>query len=204
MKKYSLVIIGILLFFIGVSASDSSDSKTVYKIETEKSKVIWTAKKVSGEHTGTLSFNNGEVHVESGNILAANLKMDMNSIVCTDITNENMNQKLVGHLKSDDFFSVEKFSNSVFDATSFVKNTNDENYSVTGNLTIKGITHEVLFQATVEVVNGEMKANGTATLDRTKWEIKYGSGKFFQNLGDNMIYDDFQIEFNFVAQAESI
>jgi polyisoprenoid-binding protein YceI len=204
MKKFSLGLAGIILFSLGVKAIDSSESKTIYKVDAEKSQILWEAKKVSGAHNGIISLNNGEVHVEGSNVLAANINMDMNSIVCKDIENQEWNQKLVGHLKSEDFFSSEKFPQSVFETTSIVKNANDENYTIKGNLTIKGITHEISFPATVKLENGNLEANGTAKLDRTKWDIKYGSGKFFQGLGDNMIYDEFQIEFDLVAKAETI
>jgi polyisoprenoid-binding protein YceI len=204
MKKFSLVLMGALFLSAGVMAKSADDGKAVYTIDPQKSKIIWTGKKVTGEHTGTVSIENGEVHVDGENLQLANVKMDMNSITCTDLTAEEWNKKLVGHLKSDDFFSVENHPHSVFEATGFKTGAGENQYIVTGKLTIKGITHEISFPATVEVNNGEVSANGTAKIDRTKYDIKYRSGAFFKDLGDNLIYDDFEIEFDLVATTNAI
>ncbi len=204
MKKTSLVFLSALFLTVGVMAKGVDDNKAIYKVNPQKSKITWTGKKVTGEHTGTVNINNGEIHVNGESIEMANVKMDMNSITNTDITADGMNQRLVGHLKSEDFFSVEKYPQAEFVATGFKTNAGDDQYMVNGKLTIKGITHEISFPATVEVSNGEVSANGTAKIDRTKYDIKYRSGSFFKDLGDNLIYDDFEIEFDLVATAEAI
>lgn len=203
MRKLSLVLLSLVFFAVGVFAKGLDDSKTVYKIDTQKSKVTWTGKKVTGHHTGTVMVDGGEVHVSGEELELANVKMDMNSIACTDLTGD-MNQKLVGHLKSDDFFSVENHPEAMFEATGFKSGAGDGEYIVTGNLTIKGITNEVSFPAKVEVNSGELSAKGTAKIDRTKYDIKYNSGSIFKDLGDKMIYDDFEIEFELVAGAQAI
>jgi len=204
MKQISIVILGIFVFSTSVTAGNTKNSATVFNVETKQSKVLWTGKKVTGEHTGTLNLATGEVMVEGNTVINAQVKMDMNSIVCTDITNADVNQKLVGHLKSDDFFSVDKFPQALFSATTFKPNpagTDGNNYLVSGKLTIKGITRDISFPAKVEINNGQLKANGKAKIDRTQYDIKYGSGSFFKGLGDNLIYNDFEIEFDLVASA---
>jgi polyisoprenoid-binding protein YceI len=204
MKQISIVILGIFVFSTSVSAGNTKNSATVFNVETKQSKVLWTGKKVTGEHTGTLNLATGEVMVEGNTVINAQVKMDMNSIVCTDITNADVNQKLVGHLKSDDFFSVDKFPQALFSATTFKPNpagSDGNNYLVSGKLTIKGITRDISFPAKVEINNGQLKANGKAKIDRTQYDIKYGSGSFFKGLGDNLIYNDFEIEFDLVASA---
>jgi polyisoprenoid-binding protein YceI len=118
------------------------------------------------------------------------------------LKDEGTNQKFVGHLKSDDFFSVEKHPNVKFEITSLKAGSSAGEYTVNGKLTIKGITNDVNFPAKVSVNNGGLvKAVGTAKLDRTKWDIRYGSGKFFQDLGDRMIYDDFEVTFDIAAKT---
>lgn len=207
MKQISLVILGSFLLATTAIAGNSGNSATVFNVETKQSKVLWTGKKVTGEHTGTLNLATGEVTVDGNKVINAQVKMDMNSIVCTDITNADVNQKLVGHLKSDDFFSVDKFPQAVFSATTFKANpagTGGNNYLVSGKLTIKGITREISFPAKVEIKNGLLKANGKAKIDRTQYDIKYGSGSFFKGLGDNMIYNDFEIEFDLVASSGNL
>ena len=200
MKKSIAIVLGVLVTVSTVFAGTTKGEKTAFEIDTKASKVHWTGKKVTGEHTGYLSVGNGQVMVDKTNVTGAKLTMDMNSIVCTDITDDGTNKKFVGHLKSDDFFSVEKNPNANFEITS-VKPASNGEYTVKGNLTIKGKTNEISFPAKMSVANGTVKANGTAKIDRTKWDIRYGSGKFFDGLGDKMIYDEFEITFDIVAKS---
>lgn len=198
MKKSIAIVLGILVTASTVFAGTTKGEKTAFEIDTKASKVHWTGKKVTGEHTGYLSVGSGTVTVDNNAVTSAKVNMDMNSIVCTDLTDAEWNKKFVGHLRSDDFFSVEKHPTSVFEITS-VKTSGGES-TVKGKLTIKGITNEISFPAKVNVANGTVKATGTAKIDRTKWDIKYGSGKFFEGLGDKMIYDEFEISFDIVAK----
>lgn len=201
MKKSIGLISGILFMASSVFATETNNEKSTFEIDTKTSKVYWTGKKVTGEHTGYLSIANGTVQVENDVVVGASLTMDMNTIVCTDLEAGEWNDKLVGHLKSDDFFSAEKFPNAKFNITSVKKSAGGE-YSVVGDMTIKGITNEISFPAKIKVENGSLFAEGTATLDRTKWNVQYGSGKFFSGLGDKMIYDEFEIKFDIKAKQE--
>lgn len=198
MKKV-LVLIGVVALSATVAfASVGKAEKVEMKVDTKASKVHWTGKKVTGEHTGHLSIKEGSVWVADGSIAKAAIHMDMNSIVCTDLEGE-WNEKLVGHLKSDDFFSVENHPRATFEAKSFEKS--GDGHKVTGDLMIKGITHEISFPVEVSMSGNTVTANGSATIDRTKWDIKYGSGKFFSDLGDRMIDDNFTITFELVAKS---
>lgn len=204
MKKLLLLTLSAILVNFGSFAEGNATDRQVFQIETGKSKVFWTGKKVTGQHTGTISLMGGEVVAVSGSVASALVKIDMNSIVCTDLTDPEWNQKLVGHLKSDDFFSVQKFPESVFRIQRVEKmnsNGGEYNCKVAGTLTIKGITHEIEFPARVDMDESLLKASGKATVDRAKYDVKYGSGSFFQGLGDNLIYDDFEIVFELVASA---
>ena len=203
MKKSIGILLGILVITSSVFASNTKATKTAFEIDTKASKVHWTGKKVTGGHTGHLSVSKGSVMVENNNVVGAQVNIDMNSIVCTDIKDEGTNKKFVGHLKSDDFFSVEKHPNVKFEVTSMKASATAGEYNVNGKLTIKGITNDVSFPAKVSVNKGLVKAVGTAKLDRTQWDIRYGSGKFFASLGDNMIYDDFEVTFDIAAKASS-
>lgn len=203
MKKSIEIILGIMVITASVFASNSKGEKAAFEIDTKASKVHWTGKKVTGEHTGYLSVGKGTVMLENNSVVGAQLNIDMTSIVCTDIKDEGTNQKFVGHLKSDDFFSVEKHPNVKFEITSMKPGSSAGEYNVNGKLTIKGITDDVSFPAKVSVNGGLVKAVGTAKLDRTKWDIRYGSGKFFEGLGDRMIYDEFEVTFDIAAKANS-
>ena len=199
MKKSITIVLGILVTTANVFAGNTKSEKNAFEIDTKASKVNWTAKKVTGGHTGYLSLGDGTVSVEKNVVTSAKVIMDMNSIVCTDLTNEEYNKKLVGHLKSDDFFSVDKFPQAIFEITT-LKPLSGNEYTVIGNLSIKGKTNEISFPAKITFDNDVVKANGTAKIDRTKWDIRYGSGKFFEGLGDKMIYDEFEISFELVAK----
>jgi len=197
--KRVLILIAAFVFSAGiVSAKENMAEKVELKVDTKSSKVHWTGKKVTGEHTGYVSVENGSLMMKDGQLSGATIKMDMNSIVCTDLEGE-WNEKLVGHLKSDDFFSVDKHPIATFETKSIKKS--GMKHEVVGDLTIKGITHEVSFPVEVKMEGDKFMANGTAKFDRTNWDIRFRSGKFFSDLGDNLIYDDFEIKFELVASG---
>lgn len=175
---------------------------TDYKVDNSKSTVKWKGTKVTGEHYGTIDFKEGNLTADGQKIKSGTFQINMESIVNEDLEDESTNQKLVGHLKSDDFFSVDKHPVSTFELKE-VKHKAGNKYSLTGDLTIKGITHPVTFDATVDVNENQLKANGNMELDRTLYDIKFRSGKFFSNLGDNLIHDTFNLDFNVVASSAS-
>ncbi len=203
MKKLVVLILGVMVSASLAFASDNEGKSTIYEIDAKESKVFWTGSKITGSsHTGYISIDNGTMDVHRKNILGGHLYIDMNSIVVTDLKDEKSNKKLVGHLKNDDFFSVDKFPNAKFEISSIDK-TDGADYKVTGNLTIKGIVNEISFPAKINVSNGMVTAYGTAMVDRTKWDIKYGSGSFFDGLGDRTINDEFEIKFELFAKEVS-
>jgi polyisoprenoid-binding protein YceI len=175
---------------------------TDYELNISKSVVKWNGKKVSGEHYGTINLKEGTLEVEDNKLKSGVVHMDMNSIVCEDITSESSNQRLVGHLKSDDFFSVDKHPVAEFEIKD-VKHKSGNQYTLTGNLTIKDITHPVTFDAAVDVNEKQLTAKGKMEVDRTLYDIKFRSGRFFSGLGDNLIYDTFTLDFDIVANDSS-
>lgn len=204
MKKIGLFILMGLLFINNADAIEPAKKLKEFKVQTTESKVLWTGKKVSGEHTGVISIKNGKIVLEGDKIVSAKINIDMSSIICTDITNADYNKKLIGHLKSDDFFSVAKFPESTFKATKFTAITgaksDEANYQVKGMLSIKGNSHEISFPAKLEIKNNQLLVDATLSVDRTKWDIKYGSGSFFDGLGDKMIKDKFDLKFQLVSK----
>lgn len=197
--KSTVKIIGIL-FLNAILTFNLSASN--YEIDKSESNVKWTGKKVAGTHYGTISLKKGKLEVQDGIIQSGIFEMDMNSIVNEDLNNVAMNKKLVGHLKSDDFFSVDNYPVSTL-VIREVKVKSDNEQIFNGDLTIKGITKPVTFHADVSNQNGKLTAKGTIEIDRTLYDIKYGSGKFFASLGDNMIYDTFSLDFSVVANSIS-
>lgn len=160
------------------------------KINTEKSTIKWVGKKVTGEHTGNISFQEGVLLFKKDKLTGGNFTVNMTSITCTDLSGE-WRDKLIGHLKSDDFFGTDKFKTSKLVFKKITPKVNGV-YTVTGNLTIKGITAPITFDLAVK----GNTATSALKIDRTKYGIKYGSGSFFDNLGDKTINDDFELNVN--------
>lgn len=205
MNKKIGLILGVLVTTLTVFATNGDDKNTAYKIDTKESKVYWTGKKITGSsHTGHISIGSGNLLVDGETVVGGELNIDLNTIVCTDIENEEYNKKLIGHLKNDDFFGVENNPNAKFEIVSIKPAEDGSGYKVIGKLSLKGITNEISFPAKVNVSGGKVTALGTALIDRTKWDIKYGSDSFFKGLGDNAIKNEFEIRFELIANVDIV
>ncbi len=166
------------------------------KVDTKSSQISWIGEKVTGQHNGTVNIKGGALDVENGVIKGGEFDIDMSSIDVLDLEGDAKG-KLMGHLKSDDFFSVEKYPTAKFKITSVNESAQaDATHFIAGDLTIKGITNKITFPATVTVNGDKVNAKASFALDRTKWNVRYGSGSFFDGLGDKMIYDDFKLSIN--------
>lgn len=178
----------LLLLLAAVSTAWSQASKM--NIDSNASSVQWNAKKVTGEHEGTIKLIEGSLEMDGETISGGNFTVDMTTIDCTDLTGEYKG-KLEGHLRSDDFFSVDKFPKASLVITkSEMKMKN--HYAMEGALTIKGITQPINFEMHVEGDTAMTKL----VVNRSKYDIRYRSASFFDNLGDKMIYDDFELAVN--------
>ncbi len=204
MKKM-MTTIAALAVAIATFAGNGNEEGKPYKVDAEKSTIFWTGKKVTGEHTGTLNVKGGEIIVNNGIPVSGSFDLDFTTITCTDISDQGTNEKFIGHLMSDDFFSVENHPVGKFVAMRFTPiagaKDREVNYMIKGNLTIKGITNEIEFPAFVSTKGDALVANGKATFDRTKYDIRYGSSSFFESLGDKAIYDDVSLNFVLAAKA---
>lgn len=158
------------------------------------STIEWKGFKPTGEHYGTINIENGVLNLEEGKLTSGTFLIDMNSIVVTDIPAEDEgNAKLVGHLKNADFFDVEKFPSAAFEITGV--NETDGKTMLSGNLTLKETKNNVTFPVTVTNTDGAVTLTSeTFTIDRSKWNVKYGSKSFFDNLGDKFINDDIELK----------
>jgi polyisoprenoid-binding protein YceI len=171
-------------------------------ISVPDSKIEWEAKKVTGSHSGTVDLTSGNLSVDDGQLTGGKFDISVNTIKVLQLDDPEMNAKLTGHLKSDDFFSVEKFPTGTFVINSVtpLSDGTGNNYTIGGDLTIKGITKPITFPAKVNINEDIVTASADFKLDRTLWDIKFRSGKFYENLGDNLIYDDFGIKLNITAK----
>ena len=188
---------------VTTEATTPADGET-YNVVAERSEVNWQGKKVGGEHTGNIDLHHGELIVANDQVVGGTLVIDMNTITNTDIPAEEDKQKLIGHLKSDDFFGVEKYPTATFEITNVTPVQNaaagEATHNVTGNLTIKDKTEQVSFPAVINVNNGTATAKADVTVDRSKFDVRYGSASFFDNLGDKVIDDNFIISFDVTAK----
>ena len=185
-KKLTLSLSVVL---IGLSLQSFTPTKKE-TINVTSSSIQWVGEKVVGSHQGMISLQSGELIYDGNQLVAGSFVIDMTSLTCTDLTGE-YKSKLEGHLKSDDFFGVNKFETASLSITK-VNKIKSKSHSVTAELTIKGITKTINFEAQIDKNN----LNANIKIDRTKFDVKYGSGNFFDGLGDNMIYDEFELIVN--------
>lgn len=168
---------------------------TVNKTE---SSVTWHASKVTGAHFGNVPISAALLDYTDGKITGGSFEMDMSNLTVEDLTDANSNKNLTNHLKSDDFFSVEKFPKATMKITN-VKSSDGKTYEITADLTIKGITAPVTFPATLTMESGKMVTNAEIKFDRTKYDIKFRSGSYFEGLADKLIYDEVKLDVKLIA-----
>ena len=167
-----------------------AEKLTAKNIDTEKSILKWKGEKVSGEHFGKIKFKEGKLdYTAKGQPRSGEFIVDMQSITIEDLEGE-WAQKFIDHMKSDDFFSTAKHKT----ARLVINKVSERKPNVLrfeGELSIKGRSNPVSFDAKRKGENFE----GRLVFDRTKYQIRYGSGSFFKDLGDKMIYDDVTLDF---------
>lgn len=181
-----------------MSLSDGS-----YKVDTEKSFIKWTGKKITGSsHFGKLKLASGTVDVSEAQIAAGSaFSVDMKTITVEDIPADNAkNGKLKGHLENSDFFNITEFPTTTFKVTQVAKGEKEGMINVTGDLTIKGITNSISFPAHIMNHDGTLHAMADIVFNRAKFDIKYKSSSFFSDLGDKAIEDDVALELHLYAQ----
>ncbi|MUH37321.1 YceI family protein [Zobellia amurskyensis] len=176
-----------LAMVFGVATATEPVAEEKKEVKTETSTITWKAYKVTGSHTGTVNLKSGNLIFDGDKLTGGEFEVDMTTLVATDLEGESKG-KLEGHLKSEDFFSTEKHTAATLVFTN-VKASGKNAYEVTGDLTIKGVTKPVSFDVSVY----GSKATASVKVDRTAYDIKYGSGNFFENLGDKTIYDEFDL-----------
>lgn len=186
MKKTikNLVIVALVAFTTFSFTNKAGEKK---EIKTDKSKVVWKGYKVTGSHEGTIAIKSGSLTFDDNKLVGGEFVIDMTTISSTDLEGEYKG-KLDGHLKADDFFGVENHPTSTLVFTK-VTPSGKNAYNVTGDLTIKGKTNPITF--TISIYGS--KATTSLKVDRTKYDIQYGSANFFDGLKDKAIYDEFDL-----------
>lgn len=176
--------------------------QTAYRVDPAATTVTWTGRKVIGQHTGHIKVESGSVQWGRNGMAGAEITIDMTSISVLDMDPEST-AELTSHLKSRDFFNVWQYHQSSFHATRVEKipsaAAGSPNYTVSGDLSIKGISRPVSFPVLAVQDKQGIHATGTLVFDRTQYGIKYRSGSFFDALGDKVIDDKVQIDFDLRA-----
>lgn len=184
MKNVLTSILFLSLIFIANAQSKS--------VDTRKSEITWTGSKVTGTHYGNIGLKDAKLDFDNGKLKGGFFTIDMTSMTVTDIKGSSAD-KLLAHLKSDDFFSVDIYNEATLEIIQ-VAHVKDFDYVIVGNLTIKGITKMAKFEAIIK----DKSASANIVVDRTEYDIKYGSGSFFDNLGDKAINNNFSLQVNLV------
>ncbi|HLV38938.1 YceI family protein [Xanthomarina sp.] len=179
--------------------AEKTDVSTKYKVDSATSSITWKGHKPTGSHHGTINIENGVFTIHNDVLESGTFLIDMNSIYVQDMPEEDENHaKLTGHLKSADFFNVEQFPAAAFEVTKL--ETIDGKSMLSGNLKMKDVSNNITFPVNIDQ-NGESIAitSETFTIDRSKWNVQYGSKSFFDNLGDKFINDGIELQIDVKA-----
>ena len=208
--KYK-ILFSIILFLVGCDSGKKSDNSNpilnqltpeagTYSLLIDDSELSWIGTELSTKtHTGTIDFTDGTIVVDSDNTISGNIKINMSTINVTDLQGRSK-EMLERHLRSSDFFEVESFSEAKFSfiSKSFDKLSNQ--ISFVGDLTIKDITNPISFNATLLETSPFLKAKAVLSFDRSKYNVRFRSGNFFENLGDKLILDDIDVNIRLVTK----
>lgn len=180
---------------LGLALTSTISFADTYQLSPKSSEIEWQGSKVIGDsHKGNLQFSSGSLNYEGNKPKSAVFVVDMMSLTNTDLKDKEWNDKLVGHLKSDDFFSVAKYPEAKLVINEF-KSVDNSKYKAEGVLTVKGKSEPVSIDLEIgEASKGGLTLSSNFSFDRTDFDVRYGSGKFFENLGDKMISDDVKIK----------
>ena len=208
--KYKFLF-SLILFFVGCDSGKKSDNSNpilnqltpeagTYSLLIDDSELSWIGTELSTKtHTGTIDFTDGTIVVDSDNTISGNVKINMSTINVTDLQGRSK-EMLERHLRSSDFFEVESYSEAKFSfiSKSFDKLSNQ--ISFVGDLTIKDITNPISFNATLLETSPFLKAKAVLSFDRSKYNVRFRSGNFFENLGDKLILDDIDVNIRLVTK----
>ena len=175
------------------------------RIDLDNSKITWIGRIITGEHSGTLDLSESWIIAEDNIIKNGQLLFDMNSINTTDIESIEWKLKLDNHLKNEDFFAADSFPYAILNINESQLIDNESiinNYIINAELTIRGISNSISFPISLTKTNNIFSAQGEVDIDRTLYNIKYKSSKYFLDLGDKIIYDMFSVQFTLQTKSK--
>ncbi len=184
------------------SSNIISPEQGLYSVVIDETELLWIGKELSTKiHTGTLNLSNGLIQVDNDKTITGNVTINMSTINVTDLQGR-AKEMLEGHLRSADFFEVENFPEATlsFKSKSFNKLKNQINFE--GELIIKDISNPIIFNATLLESSPYLKAKAILSFDRSKYDVRFRSGSFFENLGDKLILDDIDVNITLVTKKQ--
>lgn len=208
MKKHTLVAVAAAILLAscagnpeGKKAETNDTVETVVEaageslvVDVATSKVQWKGTKVTGAHEGTIAIKEGTLMVDAGKVTGGTFVLDMNTISSTDLEGE-WKEKLDGHLKSEDFFDVANNAEATFEITSVEPAAVEGEAKVSGNLTIKGITKNISFDAKVaELTESNAQIAANFNIVRGDWGVNYAGKE------DDLISKEINFDINLVAK----
>ena len=202
MKK---AILALFMAIASVAAVQAQLADGKYILDFNKSSIVWSAKKVTGSgHTGTVRVSSGVIYVKGNAGITGKVKIDMNAMVITDISDAGTNANFLNHLKAEDFFNTLVFPDAMFEVTSVqvAKGNNGTTHNVNGNMTIKGITKALSFPAKITGGGNQVFVEGIVGVDRSQFDVRYGSTAFFDNLGDKAIDNIFNLNIKLIGDLK--
>ena len=206
-SKPLIFVLASILLLSSLSLHAQTNFSGKLYVNTNDSKVNWKGRKPTGEHSGYVKLSGGEINLDHNEITGGSFTIDLNSVVDLDLKDGGMNRRLVGHLKSADFFDVAQYPTAKFVITKVSKVPRTDaaadkaTHRIEGNLTIKGITKRIGFDASVNLLKGKLVASTAPfTLDRTQWNVNYQSKSIFAELKDQFIYDDMTLSIELVSK----
>lgn len=206
MLKFAALIIALSGMFLDVQVHPDMIMDPIIStkvvVNPAESNLRWDGYKVTGQHHGIVKIESGELIFADGLLKSGRFVMDMRTIEVHDLQGESRT-KLENHLKSDDFFGVASHSKATFEIDKAIPYGTKGLYKIEGQLTIKNITKPIKFETQIDVKNGITMATADIKVDRSEYNVRYGSGSFFDNLGDKTIYDEFDIKVKLVGNSAS-
>jgi len=174
-----------------------------YQADLDKSVIAWTGRNPNGGHFGTVRLADGRIDVAEGSV-TGDFTIDMRSIANVDLAGHELQPVLIAHLHSDDFFFTELFPRAKFSLRGLkpaeAPYLGTPNYTVLGNLELRGIRADLTFPATVcPTQEGGLSAEAHFDIDRTRWQVNYGSARFFQHLGKHLVFDLISLQVRIIA-----
>lgn len=219
MKLYLLVATIILSFAASCNTNpknkvDATDAQEAASgkgeellVDTQASSIHWKGSKVGGSHHGTIALKGGELVINGEEVASGSFVIDMNTIVDEDLTQKDLNEMLVNHLKSKEFFDVVEYPESIFTITKVVpaaNPTDSVNYMVSGNLKMKDVEKNITFGAKITKENNVYRAVTIPfSIDRTQWNVTYGSKTLIADLKDNIVNDNIELQINIIAKTKN-